>query len=181
MQNNKGFTLVELIVVIAVLAIIMLIALPNFSGIQYRMKVRADTTTAGLVGRAVRVWYTDYTTDSALYNKLKLEENEDSGEDFSDMADNKFFNEEAWVRYKDLTGVEEYSDREYSPISLINPDTNKPEEYQFFVVRIGAIENGRKITVGITSGETEDTYDDIPFSTVVNYDGSKPGVAYIEQ
>ena len=29
---NRGFTLVELIIVIAILAIIMLIAIPNFSG-----------------------------------------------------------------------------------------------------------------------------------------------------
>ena len=36
-KTNKGFTLVELIIVIAILAIIMLIAIPNFSGIQQRM------------------------------------------------------------------------------------------------------------------------------------------------
>ena len=180
MQNNKGFTLVELIVVIAVLAIIMLIALPNFSGIEYRMKVRADTTTASLVGRAVRVWYTDYTTDSALYSKLNIEENESIGDDFSNEADNKLLNKEAWVRYKDITGIDEYSDREYSPISLIDQSTNKPKQYQFYVVRIGSLESGRKIMVGITYGETEDTYEDIIVSESVNYDGSKPGIAYIE-
>jgi len=180
MQNNKGFTLIELIVVITILAIIMLIALPNFSGIQYRMKVRADMTTAGLLGRSVRLWYTDYTTDSALYRRLKLEENASRGDDFSDTADNKFFNKEAWVKYKDLTGIDEYSDKEFLPVSLIDPDTKKITQHQFYVVRIGSLENGRKIAVGITSGETEETYEEIPFSTVVTYDGSKPAIVYVE-
>lgn len=180
MQNNKGFTLVELIVVIAVLAIIMLIALPNFSGIQYRMKVRADMTTAGLLGRAVRIWYTDYTTDSALYNKLKIEQNESGYADYSDAADNNFFNKETWVKYEELTGIDEYTDREFSPISLINPDTNKPKKYQFYVVRITSAENGRKISIGITGGDTEDAYEEVPISEVVTYDGTKPAIVYIE-
>ena len=58
-NRNKGFTLVELIIVIAILAIIMLIAIPNFSGIRQRMQVRADTASAAQIGKAVRIWYTD--------------------------------------------------------------------------------------------------------------------------
>jgi prepilin-type N-terminal cleavage/methylation domain-containing protein len=65
-SSNKGFTLVELIIVIAILAIIMLIAIPNFSGIQQRMQVRADKATAAQIGKAVRVWFTDYTTDPTM-------------------------------------------------------------------------------------------------------------------
>ena len=58
-NKNKGFTLVELIIVIAILAIIMLIAIPNFSGIRQRMQVRADKASAAQIGKAVRIWYTD--------------------------------------------------------------------------------------------------------------------------
>ena len=69
--NNRGFTLVELIIVIAILAIIMLIAIPNFSGIQQRMQVRADKSTAAHIGKAVRVWFTDYTTDQDMLASTK--------------------------------------------------------------------------------------------------------------
>ena len=64
--SNKGFTLVELIIVIAILAIIMLIAIPNFSGIQQRMQVRADKSTAAQIGKAVRIWLTEYNSDPAF-------------------------------------------------------------------------------------------------------------------
>ena len=64
-NKNKGFTLVELIIVIAILAIIMLIAIPNFSGIRQRMQVRADKASAAQIGKAVRIWYTDkYATEN---------------------------------------------------------------------------------------------------------------------
>ena len=181
MQENKGFTLIELIFIITILAVIMLIALPNLAGIQYRMKVRADTTTASLIGKAIRIWYVDYTTDSALHRKLKIKRNENGVKDFSNEPDNKLLNREVWVRYDEITGISEYCDTNYKPISLIDPDTKKPEPYQFYVVRIGAIENGRKISIGITYGETEESYNEIPFSGVVTYDGTCPGVAYVEK
>ena len=72
-NKNKGFTLVELIIVIAILAIIMLIAIPNFSGIRQRMQVRADTASAAQIGKAIRIWYTDkYATENqSVVPKLK--------------------------------------------------------------------------------------------------------------
>ena len=52
---NKGFTLVELIVVIAILAIIMLIATVAYAGIQERMKIRSDKATCAQIGKALTV------------------------------------------------------------------------------------------------------------------------------
>ena len=69
-SSNKGFTLVELIIVIAILAIIMLIAIPNFSGIQQRMQVRADKASAAQIGKAVRIWYTEYISDPAFKTEV---------------------------------------------------------------------------------------------------------------
>ena len=54
-SNSKGFTLVELIIVIAILAIIMLIATLAYSGIQKRMKIRSDKATCGEIGKALAV------------------------------------------------------------------------------------------------------------------------------
>lgn len=45
LRNKKGFTLIELIVVLAVLAIIMAIAVPRFTGVQEEAKVETDRAT----------------------------------------------------------------------------------------------------------------------------------------
>ena len=45
LRNKKGFTLIELIVVLAVLAIIMAIAVPRFVGVQEEAKVESDRAT----------------------------------------------------------------------------------------------------------------------------------------
>ena len=54
-NNSKGFTLVELIIVIAILAIIMLIAMLAYGGIQQRMKIRSDKATCAQIGKALVV------------------------------------------------------------------------------------------------------------------------------
>ena len=58
-KSNKGFTLIELIIVIAILGIIALIAIPNLSGIRQRSQINADIRTAEQIGKAIRIWETD--------------------------------------------------------------------------------------------------------------------------
>lgn len=57
MMNNKGFTLVELIVVLAVLLIIAAIAVPKFGSIQENSKWKADIATASMIGKAAELYY----------------------------------------------------------------------------------------------------------------------------
>lgn len=45
-SKKKGFTLIELIIVIAIIAILAAIAIPNFLAIQRKAKVNADIATA---------------------------------------------------------------------------------------------------------------------------------------
>lgn len=54
--NKKGFTLVELIVVLAVIAIIAAIALPKYLGIQEKAKEDADYSTGVMLAKAAELY-----------------------------------------------------------------------------------------------------------------------------
>lgn len=76
LKNKRGFTLIELIVVLAVLAIIMAIAIPKFMGIQAEAKIKGDAATAQQIIKVARlqeasrnlddgtIFYTDSTDNN---------------------------------------------------------------------------------------------------------------------
>lgn len=53
MGNEKGFTLVELLVVLAVMGIIAAIAFPTFSGMLEGFRYRGDEATADAIARQI--------------------------------------------------------------------------------------------------------------------------------
>ena len=55
-RNKNGFTLVELIVVMAVLAIISAIAVPRFLGVQEKAKEDADYSTGAMIAKAAELY-----------------------------------------------------------------------------------------------------------------------------
>ena len=57
LRNKKGFTLIELIVVLAVLAIIMAIAVPRFGGVREQAKVDADMATLASIAKLAEFEY----------------------------------------------------------------------------------------------------------------------------
>lgn len=65
-MKNRGFTLIELIVVIAILAVIMLIGTVAYSSVQERMKVQSDKATCGEIGKALVVRETDLPEEKGI-------------------------------------------------------------------------------------------------------------------
>jgi type IV pilus assembly protein PilA len=55
LKNRKGFTLIELIVVLAVLAIIMAIAVPRFMGVRESAALDSDISTIASVAKLVEL------------------------------------------------------------------------------------------------------------------------------
>ncbi len=148
-KNNRGFTLVELIIVIAILAIIMLIAIPNFSGIQQRMQVRADKATSAQIGKAVRIWYTEYQSDPSFKATVGTTVGSNTADGFLPGPGANMI-QIAYV--KDLDG---YVDSTLVPTSL-RTDSGTSEETQRYLVGLTGAGTSEKIIIGIatTDGTT---------------------------
>lgn len=74
--GKKGFTLLELLVVITIIAILIALALPNFLGMRQRARDARRKIEAGELRGALRLYYNDYQqypADSGgpLYNLIK--------------------------------------------------------------------------------------------------------------
>ena len=72
LKYKEGFTLVELIIVIAILGIIALIAVPSLTEVQKRSQVNADIRTAEQIGKAVRIWLTDADINDAREREMLI-------------------------------------------------------------------------------------------------------------
>ena len=78
-MNKKGFTLIELVVVIAILAILAAIAVPRLIGFQDRAKEQADNQTAAQVKNTCALLFangeiniTDVGTDEDITNDVAV-------------------------------------------------------------------------------------------------------------
>jgi len=60
-KKKKGFTLIELIIVLAVMAIIALIAIPNFAAVRENSKIKADKQSCETIERTVLMLVSDET------------------------------------------------------------------------------------------------------------------------
>lgn len=98
-KKRKGFTLIELIVVIAILGILMALAIPRFSGFTDKAKISADEQYASIVANALLIEYASggvvagtYEIDSEGNVELTAEDEdgnpiEGTAKDVSDLVE----------------------------------------------------------------------------------------------
>lgn len=99
LKNRKGFTLIELIVVIAILGILALIAIPRLMGFQDAANEKVADANEKLVNSLIAVYYADnnaYPTAAnfdALIDALEADPKEYiSSETATDLKDSKSWN-----------------------------------------------------------------------------------------
>ena len=70
LRNEKGFTLIELIIVIAIIAIISAILAPSFSRMTIRSRLKADISTARELTRQAGLYNADKGDYPSAINDL---------------------------------------------------------------------------------------------------------------
>lgn len=158
-----------LILNLVIILLLMLISIPNFSGTQSRMQVRADTATAAQIGKAIRIWYTDAITDP------------DADFDYEDFEDR-------FVRIDEIEGIINYVDPSLFPSSYFDKKGMKMDGAYY--ATLSGEEGREKVVVAIGPRElynyTNDSrvyetfYEDIEEITETDYTGIGSGIAYVE-
>ena len=127
-KKKKGFTLIELTVVLAIMAIIITVIAPNFSSVKDGAKRKVDEQNCAAIERSVEMLLAEDVIDSST-TSIKITPNDNgSGVDVSGIQGDGG----GASKLQDLLG-----------------DLDKPQNGDFYNV---SIEKGRKVTA--STGKT---------------------------
>ena len=76
-KNEKGFTLVELIIVVAILGILAAVGISRFAGMTTNARINTDLSAAGTIASAAKAW--DADQDNAAPGTPTLTQLKDGG------------------------------------------------------------------------------------------------------
>ena len=126
LRKKKGFTIVELVIVIAVIAVLSAVLIPTFAGLINRSKVAADTA---LVKDLNTVLAIDRQTNGK-HNTMHevLEVTKESGLDVSKLNATVAKNEILWDSANDVFCYLEDGEIKYIPNTTL--DTQNVEKYK---------------------------------------------------
>ena len=114
MRNKKGFTLVELIVVMFILLLLVLTAFPNFAGLSSNAKNKYDNTVCVLLKSAASMYVNNHLSEFNVQSKKitvgKLIDSEFLDADIKDSQGNEISrDDEITVTRTVNNGVTEYT------------------------------------------------------------------------
>ncbi|MDK0571279.1 type II secretion system protein [Clostridium perfringens] len=121
-RNKKGgFTLIELTVVLAIMAIILTVIAPNFSSVKDSAKTKVDQQNCAAIERSVEMLLAEDVISSNVKNiNITLDDGK--------------------IEFKGISGESE------NRLKDLLEDLDKPQNGNSYNVNI---ENGRKVTVSI--------------------------------
>ena len=127
-KRKKGFTLVELMVVLAIIATMTFIAVPNFTSIKTSVNEKVDKQSCEAIKRIITTFVIDETIDA------------------SKQAVNLTYN--AIGENKGINGLDKNSDKIKTLNSALN-DVKPPRSNNYALYKISINEGGNNIVVSV--------------------------------
>lgn len=126
-KRDKGFTLIELVVVISILAVLALIAIPSISGFRESAQNRVNESNARLLTNVAQMIkadngeYPTWSTSSGI-TRIKVEDATVNGKSY--LSETIEFQGTGSWKYDDKTGTVEVEGKKENDATKNNADTS---------------------------------------------------------